>query len=323
MRRPVTNGGLPETDVREYLDPEGRAFHFVLRRHDGAVGLAVHFSAFFGDWGEARAYRAIFQGYFHRLRMLGDAPAHNWLFVCDEYGADRNGTYYTGGRGDFFVERATAAIIEAAMAECGVPPSEVVTVGSSMGATGALKFGLTLGVRGIVAVSPHVDLDICAATQGRERHVAFIVPDGDTQSTGNHRYTRQIRALLGQWDRDRPLPRLFLQACRDDSGVYDEQVLPLCLTWRELQGAVDLDARPRGGHTSDFATRPLLLDAIGRLFSGEPIDVRSYQHGRRFRAKPVRPPAVRRVYVGLRTLGSKVKRRLAGASPERLRRGRS
>jgi hypothetical protein len=254
--------------------------------HPRSRGLVVHFSAFFGEWGEARQYRAAFQGHFHRLRMLGDVADYDWLFVCDEYGADGNGTYYTGEAGDFFVERAVTEVITTVMASSGRSASDMVTMGSSMGATAALKFGLRFGVRGIVAISPHVDLDVCAERQGRWRHVAFICPDGDPVSIDNHRYTRQVRRIVDGWAEAQPPPRLFVQACRDDTGVFDEQVEPLCAAWAAAGGSVVLDARRSGGHTSEHATRPLLLDAVARLLDGRPIDVTHYQRDRRFRGPP-------------------------------------
>lgn len=275
----------PQVPVSTYTDAEGRDFHYVLRRHEGTTDLVVHFTAFFGDWGDRKHYRAIFQGYFHRLFMLGDISRHNWLFVCDEYGAERNGTYYTGESGDFFVERATAAIIDETIAELGVSADHVVTVGSSSGATGAVKFALRLGAAGAVAISPHLDLDTSAELQGRHEHVAYICPDHDPYAPHNQRYTRQIRALMEQAT---TLPALFVQSCRDDAGVHDEQVVPIVARWRELGGAVYLDERPVGGHTSDFATREVLADVVDRLLAGRPADVARYQKQRRFR--PARAP---------------------------------
>lgn len=273
--------------VQEHRDGSGRVFRYVHVRHPGARGLVVHFSAFFGEWGDARPYRKIFQGHFHRLRMLGDVGEHDWLFLCDEYGADSNGTYYTGKAGDFFVERAMLNLIGAVATQSDVPRSSIVTMGSSMGATAALKFGLMLGVRGIVAISPHVDLDICADRQGRWRHVGFIVPDGEPVAERNHIYTRQIRRLLMGMTPNGPPPRLFVQACRDDEGVFNEQVEPLCAAWRAVGGSAVLDARRSGGHTSDYATRPLLLDAVARILDGRPIDVARYQRDRAFRGRTV------------------------------------
>jgi hypothetical protein len=289
--------------VREHRDDQGRVYRYVHVQHPGSRGLVVHFSAFFGEWGDARQYRKVFSGHFHRLGMLGDAADHDWLFVCDEFGADDNGTYYTGKAGDLFVERAIVDLIRSIAADSGVAPTSIVTMGSSMGATAALKFGMILGARGIVAVSPHIDLDICAVEQGRWRHVAFICPDGDPVALHNHVYTRQIRRLVGA-QRIARLPRLFVQACRDDHGVFTEQVEPLCAAWNQAGGSVTLDARRHGGHTSDHATRPLLLDAVARLLDDRPIDVRRYQRNRRFRGRNASTGLIRR----LRRTGGRILR---------------
>jgi hypothetical protein len=291
--------------VREHRDEQGRAFRYVHVRHPGASGLIIHFSAFFGEWGDARQHRKVFSGHFHRLGMLGDVADHDWLFVCDEYGADGNGTYYTGESGDMFVERAVLDLVRSVAADSGVAASSMVTMGSSMGATAALKFGLILGVKGIVAISPHIDLDICAVRQGRWRHVAFICPDGDPLSTQNHVWTRQVRRLVAQAHPGQ-LPRLFMQACRDDEGVFAEQVEPLCAAWTQAGGAVILDARRRGGHTSDHATRPLLVDAGARLLDDRPIDPLRYQRDRAFRGRTSSAGAAR----GVRRAGGRLLRRV-------------
>ena len=150
--------------VAGYTDPDGRRFGYVHVRHPGSRGLGIHLSAFFGAWGDARVY-ADFRGYFHRLKMLGSDPTCDWLFLCDPYGVEENGTYYLGERGDLFVERAMSVIIDRVTDAGGYTPDETVMLGSSMGATGALTLGLERGVAGIVAVSLHIDLDSCATRQ--------------------------------------------------------------------------------------------------------------------------------------------------------------
>lgn len=271
--------GVPAlpADVRTHVDEEGRPFHYIVRCSRGAHDLLVHFSAFFGEWGNARPYRELYQGYFHRLKMFGDVPGHNWLFLCDEYGADRNGSYYSGESGDRFVERAVLAIVDNVAEELQVMPSRIVTMGSSMGATGALVVGLQRRVKGIVAISPHIHLDIAAARCGRQRHVAAICPEGAWHAERDLPYTRRVADLLDSAARIAPLPALFMQSCADDAGVHLEQVLPFAATWRALGGRVDVDTRPSGGHTSDWATKPLLLDVVQRLQDNSPIDVGLYR----------------------------------------------
>ena len=164
-----------------------------------------------------------------------------------------------------------------------------------MGATAALKWGLMLPTGGVVAITPHIDLDISARFQGREAEVAFICPDGDPFAESNFPYTRQVRRLLDAWPPSSMLPRLFVQSCEDDHGVHQEQVLPLVDEWRSHGGRAELDARPHGGHTSDFATRELLLDVIGRMLAGTVIPVDDYSTDPRFRGVLTRPPLTHRL----------------------------
>jgi pimeloyl-ACP methyl ester carboxylesterase len=225
--------------IRTFTDDAGRDFGYVPIAHDGASGMAVHFSAFFGAWGDARSYRDTFQGYFHRLRMLGTDERRDWLFLCDSYGAFQNGCYYLGEAGDLFVERAMLRIIEGTLEEFGRSASEVVTVGSSMGATGALVTGLTLDVAGIVAICPHIDLDTSAVRQGRMSEVAWACPNQEPLDPANHGLTRRIRRMVEERSASRPLPRLYVQSCEDDDGVHQEQVVPLVELWRSRGGHVD------------------------------------------------------------------------------------
>ena len=294
------------TEPSVYVDNEGRRFEYVHIVHPGSTGLGVHFSAFFGKWGDAKPYRDSFQGYFHRLKMLGTCPDHDWLFLCDPYGVHKNGTYYTGEHGDLFVERAMLSIIDEVVDSRPYDPREIVTVGSSMGATAALKFGLLRPVGGIVAICPHIDLDVSAAMQGRAAEVAFITTDGEWGAEHNFGITRQLRGLVGKRAGGEPPPTLFVQSCADDVGVYAEQVLPFVEEWRERGGNVHLDVRAVGGHTSDFATKPLLLDAVGALMSGRTPDIDRYQHEVGYVGTIVRPPFSHRVRSRLHRLRARL-----------------
>jgi hypothetical protein len=159
------------------------------------------------------------------------------------------------------------------------------TTASHLGSIGG---ALLLGLHGSVAICPHIDLDLCATTQGRWAEVAFICPDREPLSHTNHEYTRQVRRLVDEAAIDGDLPRLFVQSCKDDAGVHDEQVVPLVTAWQAAGGVVDFDVRRFGGHTSDWATAPLLLDAIAKLADDEPIDVRCYAEDAVY--APIHPP---------------------------------
>jgi pimeloyl-ACP methyl ester carboxylesterase len=250
---------------------EGRSYPYVVMPGRGDT-LCIHYSAFFGEWGERRQTRAQFAGWFHRLRMFWPLAEHNFLFLCDTFGADSNGTYYKGVDGDFFVERAMETIQADVAAQLGVQPGRVVTAGSSMGATAALRFALRHGYAGAVAVSPHIDLDISALRQGRLRHVAAIFGREDVEAPELEPVTREVARLAASV---RPLPRLVLQSTLDDEGVHEEQVLPLASTWKAGGGEVRTDFRATGGHTSEYATPDFFTDAIewclGASIGGVPV----------------------------------------------------
>jgi len=141
----------------------------------------------------------------------------------------------------------------------GHTPATTVTMGSSMGATGALKFGLLLGLKGIVAIGPHIDLDICAERQGRWRHVAAIVADGDPVSPGNREVPASSTAGGALAPATCATPPLHAGVSRR-RRCFSRAGRPLCRDWAAAGGSVTRDARRTGGHTSDHATRALLLD---------------------------------------------------------------
>jgi pimeloyl-ACP methyl ester carboxylesterase len=240
------------------LELEDRLYNYV---HYPAASdvLCVHFSAFFGEWGDRREHRPQFAGYFHRLRMFWPLAQYQFQFLCDTFGAERNGTYYKGESGDYFVERAVDEIVESVRTKLDIDPSRVVTMGSSMGATGALRTALKHGYGGVVAVSPHIDLDLSAIHQDRRPHVAAMLGSEDVDDPRHYDVTREIRRLA---EETQPLPRLVIQSMEDDVGVHEEQVVPLVEIWRRRGGSVRTDFRETGGHTSDYATPEFFAEAI-------------------------------------------------------------
>lgn len=242
---------------------EDRGYPYVLLPGRGR-SLCIHYSAFFGEWGERREWRSQFAGWFHRLRMFWPLADHHFLFLCDTFGVDSNGTYYKGIDGDFFVERAMDAIQMKISDQFGIDPGSTVTLGSSMGGTAALRFALRHHYAGAVAVTPHIDLDVSAARQGRLRHVAAIVGHEDVDAPGLRPVTREIARLVATV---RPLPRLVVQSVLDDAGVHDEQVLPLVESWELGGGLVKTDFQATGGHTSEYATPEFFADAIAWCLS--------------------------------------------------------
>jgi len=91
--------------------------------------------------------------------------------------------------------------------------------------------------------------------------------------------------------------------------VHDEQVVPLVERWRARGGDVTTDFRPSGGHTSDWATRAVLLDAVDRLAEGRPIDVDRYRDDPAYAGRLTTPPVTHR----LRRAASLTRKRVLAA----------
>ncbi len=89
-------------EISTYIDDAGRVFHYSLINNK-TDKLVIHFTAFFGDWGDRKEYKKYYKGYFHRYRMFIDEKRYNFLFLCDQFGVTENGTYYTGKAGDFLL----------------------------------------------------------------------------------------------------------------------------------------------------------------------------------------------------------------------------
>ncbi len=241
---------------------EDRSYPYVLLPGQGNA-LCINYSAFFGEWGERRRARSQYQGWFHRLRMFWPLVDYHFLFLCDTYGAEQNGTYYKGVNQDFFVERAIDRIQEEVAAKLGVDPRRTVTIGSSMGATAALRFALRHGYAGAVAVKPHIDLDISALRQGRLPHVTAVLGRNDVEHPELRPITREIRGLA---DRVRPLPRLVMQSNLDDHGVHSEQVMPLAQDLARGRRRVS-DRVWRGRRALDDPRHGRVLHRCNRLVS--------------------------------------------------------
>ena len=270
-------------EFKSYVDENAREFNYV-RIDNNSSTTVIHFSAFFGEWGDRAENRKQFKGYFHRLKMLGVDERYNWLFLCDTFGADQNGTYYFGEDGDDFVFRAMNQIflLEGLSSNSN---QKVITVGSSMGATGALVFGLNWKAKGIIAICPHIDLDTSALTQDRMRHVLKTLRVKDLYAESERNILRPVARQLSKFESELKLPTLFIQSCKDDHGVHYEQVLPLIEAWSRKGGSVSLDERDSGGHTSEYATKELLLSAISKIAEGEELPIKDYANSRRYQPK--------------------------------------
>ena len=131
--------------------------------------------------GESRGMVVLFHGHNGFLHL---GPISRWknfdvLAPWDTFGWHRQGSWFWGERGDNFVEKIVAALIEKYRAAR--PDQPWFTLGSSMGGFAALYHGITRECHGIYAMAPQVDLRFKIVEYGKDnRDTAYGYLQGDT-----------------------------------------------------------------------------------------------------------------------------------------------
>lgn len=108
---------------------EGVKVKYILKKKDNADTLAIVFSACTRKGLPAR---------YNYVKTL-DGFNCNRLYILDDYGEDRRGSYYMGENFTFNEEDATKALIHKMITE--IAPKKIVFCGSSKGGYAALNFG--------------------------------------------------------------------------------------------------------------------------------------------------------------------------------------
>ncbi len=191
----------------------------------GATRLAVVYSGF------ERAYKPKYN-YIERFEPL----ACHRLHVLDDMEA--RGCYYLGRDRDFFVARAIAALVDQRLDRVGLARGDVVTVGSSKGATAALHHALSFGFGEAIAAAPQVLLGRYLTQTVQARGVSRLIAGGDTPDDRAFLDTFLLDTVQASPYR----PRLEFFISRDD-GHYETHLLPLL-------AALDAKGHP---YTVEFA----------------------------------------------------------------------
>jgi hypothetical protein len=132
---------------------DGARLPYSLERVEGARRLVVVFPRLAP--GEVRPT-------FGLRRMFGDFHAHRLYFGGDEH-------TFIGPQRELRGLRAASRQAQATMDELGIRREDVVCLGTSAGAVGALLIGLEVGCGTIIAGAPVFDLGSVFATWERER----------------------------------------------------------------------------------------------------------------------------------------------------------
>lgn len=207
---------------------------------------------------------------FHGFKFSRVHDQFDWVLVRDQFGFTEDGTYYGGRAGDLYVEDAVGEFVAKVIAERRQknPDVRFVMMGSSMGAFAAIKFAIMNRVPAL-GWSPHLDIEIAMRYCGRGPWVRHCLEGADERSIQEyvHRMKRVIEDHKGE------LPKLILQAAKDDPFVYPEQIVPFVDLYEAGGGIVQLDLREFGGHSSIHAPDPYLLAAIDALSTGDDLKI--------------------------------------------------
>ncbi len=163
---------------------------YVLEKQTGSKILVVVFSGFAGKGGARYNYMETLQN----MKV-------NRLFILDDYGyRQKQGTYYLGEKGDFYVEKMVLALIPQVMEQLNA--SYLVTAGSSKGGSCAIYFGLKLKARAIIAGVPQYYLGDYLNTEEHMPILESIVGKNNVHAVGgvmllNQLLSREVEAYDG------------------------------------------------------------------------------------------------------------------------------
>src|SRR5690606_31417746 len=92
--------------------------------------LLVVFSAMVGE-GQSPVYNYVIK--FNNIKC-------NKLYILDEYGYQKRGSYYLGENNNFFIDKAVTKLIDFISNEHGFNRKNIITTGTSKGGFAALYF---------------------------------------------------------------------------------------------------------------------------------------------------------------------------------------
>jgi hypothetical protein len=184
----------------------------------------------------------------------------NKLFILDDLGG--RGCYYLGKRRDFFVEEATAALIDQVLAELELTRDDVVACGSSKGGFSALYFAFRRGYGHVVAGGPQTRIGTflmheCPAVADVAELIAGGLSEGDREF---------LDSLLFDAVRSSPhAPDLHLHVGRDDLARHVRPLTELLESLGRPYRIEIADYEEHGGLTHHF--QPFLRERVQGILS--------------------------------------------------------
>lgn len=196
---------------------EGHRLRYYFQPGD-SEWLIVSFSSFPGKWRRAR---------YNYVRTLSGYRA-NRLFILDNFGARKKGSYYLGQNGDFFIERAVVGLIEETARKCGA--KKRIFLGSSKGGTSAVYFGMKYGCDVIVAGAPQYYIGNYLLFPKHLRYLRYIMGDASKESA------ERLNVIVPDAIRNVTGPRRVYLHYSDREHTYAEHIADMIRDLRRQPG---------------------------------------------------------------------------------------
>lgn len=144
---PLSKKYPPNTEMRQVTDAAGRVLRYRLAKATQGAETAP-LLVFFHGWNSAENYDG----------SWAVDPAWHVLAPMDRFGLNRQGCWWLGEKGDYFMFGLIRQMVEATMAELGGGERPLFVSGNSMGGFGAIIHGTSLKARAVYANVPQVRL---------------------------------------------------------------------------------------------------------------------------------------------------------------------
>lgn len=151
---------------------------------------------------------------FSGFSEMGKPPRYNYgetlrnahmhqLYVLDDTGYNKAGSYYLGENGNWFVPHLVCELIEKVRRECGV--KRLIVAGSSKGGTAALMYGLKIGAEKIISGAPQYRIATYLSSDQHKPILKSILGDTTEQSIARLNCAVEDEIILHADDARKPV----------------------------------------------------------------------------------------------------------------------
>ncbi len=198
---------------------------------------------------ESRGLVVYFHGHNAYLHL---GPVSAWenydiLAPWDNYGWNRQGSWFWGEKGDDFVEKMVYDLVKTIRVKN--PDLPWFTMGSSMGGFGSLLFGIKYGANGIYSMAPQVDLRQKIRDYGidnRDNPYGYLMGDSIESVVDLPGIAESMDAMP---------PTMITQHQFDSVNLFAEHAYKLMDIYNRKNCWYGLRVIPATGHESDGSQR--------------------------------------------------------------------